>query len=57
MKWEYKVVQFPAWAEDAEEKLNLLGEQGWELVSAMPLGEIDDEMITLYLKRQVAPLK
>lgn len=41
MEWEYLVVQQP-------ESLNALGQEGWELVSVVPVGN----QLKHYLKRQ-----
>jgi hypothetical protein len=37
MKWEYKVLSLPRLDGEKEEKLNSLGDEGWELVSVSPL--------------------
>ena len=65
-KWEYKVVpiktkirsdhfersQKPA-MEDVQSDLNLLGKEGWELVSVQDISLQDGRMFTVaYLKKQ-----
>jgi hypothetical protein len=66
VKWEYKVVpiktrihsghfeasQKPV-MEDVQSDLNLLGEEGWELVSVQDINLQDGRMFTVaYLKKQ-----
>lgn len=52
-RWQYKVVDVKAtWSgmkpADIEEKMNPLGQQGWELVAAVQQGTT----VRLYLKRE-----
>ena len=58
MKWEYKVI-YIAWGENPWERLieqistelNLLGQQGWELVSQTGCGTVGQISV---LKRQIS---
>jgi hypothetical protein len=41
MLWEYRIVSLPTQKEpkEAQEALNSLGDNGWELVSVYPIGD------------------
>jgi hypothetical protein len=49
--WEYKVVNMSLAREDNEEELNVLGQEGWELVSVTSSEFVDTDG-NAYLKRR-----
>ncbi|MEE9298269.1 MAG: DUF4177 domain-containing protein [Acidimicrobiia bacterium] len=50
-RWEYRTIFGGNSSSHAEEKINELGAEGWELVSVVPPADLAGEAV-LYLKRE-----